>query len=35
MDGEYGIELADPKAGKAILQSVRTMAEYIQQHRTK
>ena len=35
MDREYGIKLADPKAGKAIFQSVHTMAEYIQQHRTK
>lgn len=35
MDREYGIKLADPKEGKAIFRSVRTMAEYIQQHRTK
>ena len=35
MDREYGIKLADPKAGKAIFQSVRTMAEYIQANRTK
>lgn len=35
MDREYGIKLADPKTGKAIFASVRTMAEYIQAHRTK
>ena len=35
MDREYGIKLADPKQGKAIFRSVRTMAEYIQEHRTK
>ena len=35
MDREYGIKLADPKKGKEIFQSVRTMAEYIQAHRTK
>ena len=35
MDREYGIKLADPKAGKAIFQSVRTKAECIQEHRTK
>ena len=35
MDREYGIKLADPKTGKEIFRSVRTMAEYIQAHRTK
>lgn len=35
MDREYGIKLADPKQGKAIFASVRTMAEYIQANRTK
>ena len=35
LDREYGIKLADPKAGKAIFKSVRTMAEYIQANRTK
>ena len=35
MDREYGIKLADPKQGKAIFRSVRTMAEYIREHRTK
>ncbi len=35
LDREYGIKLSDPKSGKAIFQSVRTMAEYIQSNRTK
>ena len=35
MDREYGIKLADPKTGKEIFRSVRTMAKYIQAHRTK
>lgn len=35
MDREYGIKLADPKQGKAIFTSVRTMAEYIQANSTK
>jgi acyl carrier protein len=35
LDREYGIKLADPKQGKAIFQSVRTLAEYIQTHSTK
>lgn len=35
MDREYGIKLADPKQGKAIFQSVRTMAEYVLANRTK
>ena len=35
MDREYGIKLADPKQGKLIFRSVRTMAEYIREHRTK
>ena len=35
LDKQYGIKLADPKAGKAVFKSVQVMAEYIQQHRTK
>lgn len=35
LDKEYGIKLADPKAGKEVFRSVRVMAEYIQVHRTK
>ena len=35
MDREYGIKLTDPKQGKAIFASFRTMADYIQANRTK
>ena len=35
LDKQYGIKLADPKAGKEVFKSVQVMAEYIQQHRTK
>ncbi len=35
LDRSYGIKLADPKAGKEVFKSVRTMAEFIQQNRTK
>ena len=35
LDKNYGIKLADPKAGKEVFKSVRVMAEYIQANRTK
>ncbi|GIZ14340.1 phosphopantetheine-binding protein [Capnocytophaga catalasegens] len=35
LDKNYGIRLSDPKQGRAIFESVRTMADYISQHRTK
>lgn len=35
MEKNYGIKLANAKEGKDIFQSVQTMADYIQQHRTK
>ena len=35
LDKQYGIKLADSKAGKAVFKSVQVMAEYIQQYRTK
>ncbi|HEX9980509.1 MAG TPA: phosphopantetheine-binding protein [Flavobacterium sp.] len=35
LDKDYGIKLSDPKEGKAIFQSIDTMADYITQHRTK
>ena len=35
LDKGYGIKLADPKAGKEVFKSVRVMAEYIQENRTK
>ena len=35
LDKTYGIRLADPKKGREIFRSIRTMAEYITKHRTK
>lgn len=35
LDKEYGIKLTDPKEGKAIFESVETMANYIAANRTK
>jgi acyl carrier protein len=35
LDKDYGIKLADPKEGRNIFQSVQTMADYINTHRTK
>jgi acyl carrier protein len=35
MERNYGIKLKDASEGKAIFQSVRVMADYIAQHRTK
>lgn len=35
LDKNYGIRLSDPKEGREIFQSVKTMAEYISKHRTK
>ncbi|MGO1244073.1 MAG: phosphopantetheine-binding protein [Sphingobacterium sp.] len=35
MDKDYGIKLSDPKNGKAIFESITTMASYISQNRTK
>ncbi|EHQ30847.1 phosphopantetheine-binding protein [Mucilaginibacter paludis] len=32
---EYGIDIRDPKDGRKVLVDVNTMAEYIEQHRTK
>lgn len=32
---EYGISIKDPKEGRKVLVDVNTMAEYIEQHRTK
>ncbi|MFT4153148.1 phosphopantetheine-binding protein [Parafilimonas sp.] len=32
---EYGITIKDPKEGRKVLVDVNTMADYIQQHRTK
>ena len=35
MEKNYGIKLQNANEGKEIFKSVRVMAEYIQQHRTK
>lgn len=35
LDKDYGIKLADPKEGKAIFESVNTMAQYISEKRNK
>ncbi len=35
LEKEYGIRLANPKEGKAIFKSVRTIAEYVQANRKK
>lgn len=32
---EYGISINDPKEGRKVLVDVNTMADYIEQHRTK
>ncbi len=35
LDKDYGIRLSDPKEGRNIFRSVKTMAAYIAEHRTK
>jgi acyl carrier protein len=35
MEKRYGIKLANPAEGKAIFQSVRTIAEYVNENRKK
>ncbi len=35
LDKQYGIKLSNPKEGKAIFQSINSMADYIAAHRTK
>lgn len=35
LDKNYGIKLTDPKEGRAIFESINTMATYISKHRTK
>jgi acyl carrier protein len=32
---EYGIDIRDPKEGRKALVDINTMADYIEQHRTK
>ncbi|TYA73955.1 phosphopantetheine-binding protein [Seonamhaeicola marinus] len=35
LDRDYGIKLTDPKQGRAIFESINTMAAYISENRTK
>lgn len=35
IDRDYGIKIADPKEARKIFQSVRVLAEYIQENRKK
>lgn len=35
LDKNYGVKLTDPKEGRAIFESINTMANYIVAHRTK
>lgn len=35
MERQYGIKLEDATEGKKVLQSINSMADYIQQHRKK
>lgn len=35
MEKNYGIKLANPAEGKAIFKSIRSIAEYVSEHRTK
>lgn len=35
IEKNYGIKLANPAEGKAIFKSVRTIAKYVNEHRTK
>lgn len=35
MEKEYGIKLRNPAEGKEIFKSIRVMAQYINDHRTK
>ena len=35
LEKNYGIKLKDPTQGKVIFKSVRTLAEFIQENRTK
>ena len=35
LDKDYGIKLTDPKEGKKIFESIETMANFIEENRTK
>lgn len=32
---EYGVDIRDPKEGRKALADINTMADYVEQHRTK
>ncbi len=35
LDKDYGIKISDPKKGKAIFESIKIMAQYIMDNKTK
>jgi acyl carrier protein len=35
LEKNYGIKLASPAEGRAIFKSIRSIAEYVNEHRTK
>ncbi|APG59507.1 phosphopantetheine-binding protein [Christiangramia salexigens] len=35
LEKDYGIKLADPQQGKEVFESINSMVDYIQKHRTK
>lgn len=35
LEKDYGIKLSDPQQGKEVFNSINTMAEFIEKHRTK
>ena len=35
LDKDYGIKLTDPNEGKAVFRSIKVLATYITEHRTK
>ena len=35
LDKDYGIKITDPKKGKAIFESIKIMAQYIMDNKTK
>ena len=35
LEKDYGIKLEDPSKGKEIFSSINSMADYIEEHRTK
>lgn len=35
LEKSYGIKLVNPSEGKAIFKNIRTIAEYVKEHRTK